>query len=110
MKNQREIFEALLAGKTLINPECYGSIEIKFDGRGNINHPGYLAYPENWEIKKNMVKKTKTVWCVLYDDGSANVWNTVTESCKGCEDSALAINEVTFEWEEEEVSVYKAGK
>lgn len=52
MNNQREIYEALLAGETLVNNDGH---EVKFSDDNNLTTMGSLTsffVPKNWQIYK----------------------------------------------------------
>jgi hypothetical protein len=60
MKNQKEIYEALLAGETLTN----GKNEILLTEDGNLNYNREFCNPSAWSIKP----KPLEFWINIYED------------------------------------------
>jgi hypothetical protein len=58
----------------------------------------------NWEIVKEKVKKTKTVWINCYSEEKQGMVHTTAESAASMRKSSdfLFTKELTFEWEEDE--------
>jgi hypothetical protein len=76
-----------------------------------LNHAGVLFLPnslsltsDEWEIVKEKVKKTRTVWINCYSEDKQGIVHSTAESAASIRKSSdfLFTKEVTFEWEEEE--------
>ncbi len=66
MKNQREIYEALLAGETLTHAE---GIKAKLDNNGYVTQiPQSFLFPEQWQIYK------EPKWYENIPDGGVLCW------------------------------------
>jgi len=77
MKNQREIYEALLAGETLVSNDGH---EVNITDNGNLTTRGSITsfvYPSDWQIHKepkwyeNIPDGGVLCWC--YDVGDVAV-------------------------------------
>ena len=65
MKNNKEIYKALLAGKTLINKTGY---ETLLDNNDNLTTPCTFSMPENWSIKSKLIE----VFIFIDNEGRAS--------------------------------------
>ena len=80
MSNQREIYEALLAGETLISDT---QIKVKLGIAGNLinaNHNSLFATmfarPYEWQIYK------EPKWCENIPDGGVLCWCSITKNAR----------------------------
>ena len=76
MKNDKELFEALLAGKTLVSVD---GDEARFVENGFLNTNWNFSYHKDWEIKPEPME----FWISIFDSGSTVISPTYDEAPAG---------------------------
>jgi hypothetical protein len=100
MKNQKEIFEALSAGKTLVH---LSGEEVFFNEDGQLNKDVLFSNAEAWSVKKVKVKKSKSVWVNIYKAGQiVGNYHSKEYADQLASKDRLCCKELIIEWEEEE--------
>lgn len=92
MKNDKELFEALLAGETLVNRD---GDEARFVENGLLNASWDFNFHEDWEIKP----KPMEFWVNFYDNGSVYLHSTEAAARSmresGVNSKTIKVREVT---------------